>query len=750
MRRILLLTTLLIGAASLARAAEDRPMLGFTPERAASERALEARFDGELRRENLRSWMERLTARPHHLGSPADHENAEWLAAQLRSWGYDTSIEEFQVLFPTPKTRLLQMTAPTRYTARLEEPEVKGDRTSGRVKGGLPVFNAYSRDGDVTAGVVYVNYGVPEDYEELAARGIDVRGKIVLARYGGSWRGIKPKVAAEHGAVGCLIYSDPKDDGYWEGDVYPKGAYRNDHGAQRGSVADIPLYPGDPLTPGVGATRDARRLPLPEVATLTKIPVLPLSYSDALPLLRALEGPVAPREWRGALPLTYHLGPGATTVHLKVTFDWKQVPCYDVIARLRGAERPEEWVIRGNHHDAWVFGADDPISGTVAELEEARCVAALAKQGWRPRRTVIYAFWDGEEPGLLGSTEWVETHAEELRRHAAVYVNSDNSGRGFLRAGGSHTLEQMVGEVAAEVRDPEKGLSVRERLRAAEWISGSAEAKQAARAGEFRLGALGSGSDYTPFLQHLGIASLDLRYGGENGGGSYHSNYDSFDHYLRFGDPDFSYGIVLAQTAGRVMLRCAEADILPLEFSHLSETAARYAGEVERLADAMRSATAERNQLLRDGIFAAASDPRELRVEPRPADPVPALDFGPLQRSVERLRAAATAYGAATREHPAALLPPDTRRRLDEALVRSERILSRDAGLPRRPWYRHQLYAPGFYTGYGVKTLPGVREAIEQRRWSEATAQIGVAAEVLAELAAEIDRAAAIVTGSAA
>ena len=749
MRPSALLIPLFLSATVLAHAAEERPLQGFTPEHAARQRALEARFDGQLRRENLREWMERLTLRPHHVGSPGSKENAEWIAAQLRSWGYETGIEEFQVLFPTPKTRLLQMTAPTHFTARLAEPVVKGDRSSTRVKEGLPVFNAYSCDGDVTAPVVYVNYGIPKDYEVLAERGIEVKGKIVLARYGGSWRGIKPKVAAEHGAVGCLIYSDPKDDGYFAGDVYPRGAFRNEHGAQRGSVADLPLYSGDPLTPGIGATKDAKRLSLKEAPTLTKIPVLPISYADALPFLKAMDGPVAPEEWRGALPLTYHLGPGKTTAHLKVAFDWKLVPCYDVIARLRGAERPDEWVIRGNHHDAWVFGADDPTSGTVAELEEARAVAQLAKSGWRPKRTMIYAFWDGEEPGLLGSTEWVETHAEELNHHAAVYVNSDNSGRGFLRAGGSHTLEAMVGEVAAEVTDPQKGMPVGERLRAMQLLRGTAEEKKAAREHRFQIGALGSGSDYTPFLQHLGVASLDLRYGGENAGGSYHSNYDSFEHYLRFGDPDFSYGVALAQTAGRVMLRCAEADVLPFELSHLSETVSRYATEVEKLADTMRTETTERNQLIRDGILAAAADPKQPFVQPQPLSPVPNLDFGPLKEVVARLQASVKAYEAAQKEHPGPTLSPEAQRRLDEALIRTERDLVRDAGLPRRPWYRHQLYAPGFYTGYGVKTLPGVREAIEERRWDEAQVQIGVAAETLRALAGEVDHAARLLTGDA-
>ena len=746
MRRFFVSTVLLLSLSLVlvGQAAPAPALLGFPGERTAQQRALEKRFDALLRRENLRDWMQRMTARPHHVGSPFGKENAEFMAGQLRSWGYQTEIEEFQVLFPTPRTRLLEMTRPTRFKARLAEPKLAQDTTSGIRKDLLPNYNAYSVDGDVTGEVVYVNYGIPKDYETLAERGVSVKGKIVLARYGGSWRGIKPKVAAEQGAIGCLIYSDPKEDGYYQGDVYPKGSYRGEHGAQRGSVADMPLFPGDPLTPGVGSTKDARRLSLKEAPTLTRIPVMPISYADALPLLRSLAGPVAPEEWRGALPVTYHLGPGPTAVHLKLAFDWKQVPCYDVIARLPGAERPDEWVIRGNHHDAWVFGADDPISGTVAVLEEARAVSELVKTGWRPKRTIVFALWDGEEPGLLGSTEWVETHAELLTKHAALYINSDNSGRGFLRAGGSHTLERMVDEVARDVTDPEKGISVQERQRALRLTRGAAEERKEARESEhLRLNALGSGSDYTPFLQHLGIASLDLRYSGENGGGSYHSIYDSFDHYTRFGDPNFDYGIALVQTAGRVVLRSANADVLPLEFTRLATTLDKYVKEVVKLAGDMRTETEERNRLIETGAFEVASDPKETYVAPARHAPVPPLDFTPLQSALARLDKSARAYDAALSVAPIGGSLLD-RKSLDEILIRTERAMTRSEGLPRRPWFRHQIYAPGFYTGYGVKTLPGVREAIEQRRWAEAAEQIGLAARTLEGVAAEIDRGTAL------
>lgn len=722
-------------------------LLGFAPESAAAQRDLEARFDAALRREDLGEWMKQLAARPHPVGSPHGKANAEMLAGLFRSWGFETEIERFDVLFPTPKVRRLEMTAPTRATARLAEPPLPGDATSGQTDEQLPSYNAYSPDGDVEGEVVYVNYGVPADYEELARRGVDVKGKVVLARYGGSWRGIKPKVAAEHGAVGCLIYSDPRDDGYFQGDVYPKGSWRNEHGVQRGSVADMPLFPGDPLTPGVGATAGAKRLPLAEAPTLARIPVLPISYGDALPLLAALGGPVAPEGWRGGLPVTYHLGPGPTRVHLELAFDWRQVPAYDVIARLPGAERPDLWIVRGNHHDAWVNGADDPVSGLVALLAEARAVGELARAGFRPKRTIVYAAWDAEEPGLLGSTEWAEAHAAMLSERAVAYVNSDSNGRGFLYAGGSHTLERFVNEVARDVRDPQKGVSVAQRLRAQRLLDDDEKTRREARErGDLRISALGSGSDYTPFLQHLGIASLNLVFGGEDGGGSYHSVYDSFDHYTRFGDPGFAYGVALAQTAGRAVLRLAQADVLPFEFGNFAETVALYAREIEELPGTLRGETEEVNRRLDERVYELAADPTRASAPPPRREPVPHLNLAPLHNAVARLTVAARAHAAAAEALAAAgrTLPRESQQALDAVLLRTERALLDAGGLPRRPWFRHRVYAPGFYTGYGVKTLPGVREAIEQRDWREAEEQAVATARALEAFAAEVDRATAL------
>jgi N-acetylated-alpha-linked acidic dipeptidase len=500
----------------------------------------------------------------------------------------------------------------------------------------------------------------------------------------------------------------------------------------------MPVYAGDPLTPGVGATKGAKRLAVSEAPTLTKIPVLPISYADARPLLEALDGHVAPDAWRGALPITYHLGPGPARVRLKVEFDWNMATARNVVAKLAGAERPDAWVIRGNHSDAWANGADDPVSGLVALMEEARGVGELAKSGWRPKRTIVYCAWDGEEQGLLGSTEWAETHADLLRRNAVAYVNSDSNGRGFLFAAGSHTLEKFVNEAAKDVTDPQTKLSVLERAVARALVDGDGRARRAARErGEIPLAAMGSGSDYTPFLQHLGIASLNLAFGGEDAGGSYHSVYDSFDHYTRFGDPTFEYGVTLAKVAGRVVLRLANAEVLPFEFGAFADTVDGYAREVARLADDMREQTAERNRLIAGGYFQAAADPRLPFVAPKALPPVPDLDFSPLQGAVAAVGRSARRFARVS----GAPLDADARRAVDEILMGLERALTRPNGLPRRPWYVHHVYAPGAYTGYGVKTLPGVREAIEARDWAEAGDQIRVVARALADFAAAVDRA---------
>ena len=744
-----ILALILLAAPPVSPAPPAAPLLGFSEERAARQRDLEASFDSHLEAENLRDWMKRLSARPHHLGSAYGKQNAELMAGLFRSWGYDTKLEEFHVLFPTPTERVLEMVAPTRFTASLTETPLPEDATSGQTDEQLPTYNAYSIDGDVTGELVYVNFGVPADYEELERRGVEVKGKIVIARYYGSWRGIKPKVAAERGAIGCIIYSDPREDGYSQGDPYPKGGWRPEQGVQRGSVVDMPTYPGDPLTPFVGATRDARRLEREEATTLTKIPVLPISYADALPLLRALGGPVAPPHWQGALPIPYHLGPGPAKVHLKLKFNWQIVPAYDVIARMEGSEHPDQWIVRGNHHDAWANGATDPVSGMVHLMEEARAVGELAKTGWRPKRTIVYAGWDGEEQGLLGSVEWAETHAAELREHAVAYINTDSNSRGFLGIGGSHTLEVLANQVARDVTDPQKGVSVAERMRAARIFFGDPEDRKAAIAGQpFHLEPLGSGSDYSPFLQHLNIASINFGFGGEDEYGQYHSVYDSFDHYVRFMDPDFSYGVAAAKVGGRLVLRLSEAEVLPMEFTRLADAVGTYADQVVKLADEMRTQTEERSRLLDENLYQIFDDPTKTWAAPKRHEPVPHLNFAPLLNAVGTLRRSAQAYDRAWSTGAGPALPPATRAKLDAILMKTERALGTSEGLPGRPWYRHQIYAPGFYTGYGVKTLPTVREAIEERQWQQVAGNIEVLARTIEGAAKEIDRAAALLDGN--
>jgi N-acetylated-alpha-linked acidic dipeptidase len=657
----------------------------------------------------LKEYVKRLSAEPHHVGSPAGREYAEWMRDQFRAWGLESTIEEYDILFPTPRERIVELVSPTRFTASLKEPAI-GEDPDSNDSNQLPTYHAFSGDGDVTAPLVYVNYGVPADYEQLTRAGIDVRGKIVIARYGGSWRGIKPKVAAEHGAVGCLIYSDPKEDGYYQGDVYPTGPYRNETGVQRGSVMDMPVQPGDPLTPGWASTRGARRIPREEAATLMKIPVLPISYGDALPLLKALGGPLAPEGWRGALPITYHLGPGTATVRLKVVSDWNTRTARNVIARIPGSLYPDEWIIRGNHHDAWVNGADDPVSGLATVLEEARAFGELLRQGWRPKRTLVFCAWDAEEPGLIGSTEWVEHYSAELREKAVAYINTDSTGKGWFGAGGSHSLEKLVNDVARTVRMPKSDQSLWEALQQRRLQTARSEDERRAlrRRADLPISALGSGSDYTAFLDHLGIASLNIGMGGESGGGIYHSIYDTYTWYTRFSDSDFEYGRTLTQAAGTLTLRLADAQILPFDFTNLAETIGGYLDELSGLP--------------RDGV-----------------------DLQPLREAIDRFRLAADGYDRARRmATTSGQLPAESSRELRELnrlLFQSERRLLAEAGLPRRPWFKHQIYAPGFYTGYGVKTLPGVREALEQRSWTEAGSQARVVAGTIDALTTQINQA---------
>jgi N-acetylated-alpha-linked acidic dipeptidase len=704
-------------------------LLGFTPASSRVEQTWESKFRALPDPARLRSDMKLLSARPHHVGSPYDKQNAEWILQQFKEAGWDAHIENFYVLFPTPKERKVELVAPTRYVAKLKEPRVPGDSTSGQTAEQLPTYNAYSIDGDVTGPLVYVNYGIPSDYDELARRGISVKGAIVIARYGQSWRGIKPKVAAEHGAVGCLIYSDPKDDGYAQGDTFPVGPDRPPQGVQRGSVMDLPQHTGDPLTPGIGATKDAKRLALKDVTVFTKIPVLPLSYGDAEPLLAAIAGNLAPADWRGGLPITYKIGgnaeAGAARVHIIVRSNWDIKPLYDVVGTLRGSTNPDQWVVRGNHHDAWVNGAYDPIAGQVAMIAEMRALGALEKQGWHPKRTIIYAAWDGEEPGMLGSTEWAEAHAEELTKHAVAYLNSDGNGRGYLTTQGSHVLEKFINGVARDITDPETGASVQQRMRARAIRAASQGVRNEIRKrADLHIGAMGSGSDYTVFLQHLGVPSVNFAFGGEGtSGGVYHSVYDDFYWYTHFGDTSFVYGRALAQTAGTAVMRLADADVIPYDFTDLAETVAGYVRDLKSLASNTAADATEHNKEVEDSTFVLTNDPRNPFAAASLEQIGPKLDFAPLDTASASLtRAAATYDTALTRALDSQSLASFSA--VNSLLVGSEHTLTSDAGLPNRPWFKHLLYAPGFYTGYDVKTVPGVREAIEQKEWELAGREI--------------------------
>jgi N-acetylated-alpha-linked acidic dipeptidase len=726
---------------------EVAPLAGYSADSSRVERDWETKFRAIPTQANLRDYMQRLSARPHHVGSAYDKDNAEWMLSKFKEWGLDAHIETFDVLFPTPKERIVELVEPVRFQAKLQEPALSVDPTSNQQSEQLPTYNAYSIDGDVTAPLVYVNYGIPADYEKLEQMGVSVRGAIVIARYGNSWRGIKPKVAAEHGAVGCLIYSDPRDDGYFEGDVFPQGAWRPPDGVQRGSVMDMAIHPGDPLTPEVGATKDAKRLALKDVKNFTRIPVLPISYGDAQNLLKALQGPIPPENWRGSLPFTYHVGPGPAKVHLKVQSNWDIKTLYDVVVKIPGSKYPDEWIVRGNHHDAWVNGAEDPVSGTVALMEEARALGTLLKQGWKPSRTIIYCVWDGEEPGLLGSTEWAETHADELRQHAAVYVNTDANGRGYLFAGGSHTLEKFMNGVARDVEDPEKKISIwkRSQLKQIADATSTEERQEARQRTDLRIGALGSGSDYTVFLDHLGIASLNLGFGDEDGGGIYHSIYDDFYWYTHFSDTDFSYGRALAQTVGTAVMRMADADLLPHEFTDLADTVHRYSNELQKLLKDKQDEISERNKELDEGVFAATADPKKTFVPPQREEVPPHLNFAPLENASEALTRSADRYQKAyekVAKNGNLRVSSASLQAVNAKLLQSERKLANQEGLPGRPWFKHMIYAPGQYTGYGVKTIPGVREAIEQKKWKEADEQMQRVGAVLQDEARLIDSAA--------
>jgi len=699
-------------AGSLALAQRANPPRGFPFIEAADELRLEQQAQSIPDGAHLRRYMDFIAAEPHNAGSPRTKVVADYLLGSLKEWGLNADIEEFEALMPYPTVRQLEVLSPRHYTAALKEPVVPQDPAS-RDAHQLPTYNAYSASGDVTGDVIYANYGLPDDYDWLAKQGIDVRGKIVITRYGKSWRGVKPKVAAEHGAIACIIYSDPQQDGYFEGDVFPSGPMRPPGGVQRGSVLDMPLYPGDPLSPGFASEKGVHRLSIAEAKTIMKIPVMPISYGDAQQILEPLKGPLVPRDWRGSLPFTYHAGPGAR-VHLKLEFDWSTRPLFDVIATIPGSDFPDEWIICGNHHDAWVNGADDPVSGAISLMETARTLATLQKQGWKPKRTIKIALWDGEEFGLLGSTEWVEKHQDELRQKGVAYLNSDSTSRGWLFVSGSHTLEQFAQELAESLPQPNSSTNMADAFLHHPQSEDDDDQPQPKGRRTYAIGALGAGSDYVAFLDYLGIASMNEGFAGITKSGIYHSIYDSVYWFNHFSDSNFTDTRALSQYTSTALLRLSGASVLPFEFGRFGATVSGYLDDIDR-------------QALRNGQRLDLSGPR---------------------RQLEILRVSSDKYealldAAMSKGNLDAARAQDVNR----DLIKTERTLTDPDGLPNRPWYKNEIYAPGYYTGYAVKTLPGVREAVDSKDWPLAQKQSAVLEQCLSHLNDVVDAAITAIAG---
>lgn len=702
----------------LAQNNHSASITGFPDDRAKCQFALEQEFASNLDPVNLRHMLKLYSAKPHHTGSAGGLEVAEDIAAKFRSWGFETDVEVFYALMSEPKTQVVEMIQPSAYRAALQSPLIPG-YTAEQNANSLPPYNVYSSDGEVTAQAVYVNYGMVEDYQELAHRGIDVRGKIVIARYGKAFRGIKPRLAGERGAVGVILYSDPMEYGSARGAVYPAGPFLPEDGYQRGSVMNLSKIAGDPLTPGTGALQPPTKITPDQVAlAATSIPVVPLSAHDIRPILQAMVGPAAPEQWQGALPLTYRFG-GSVVLRLKVHHEWGVVPLHNVVAKLEGSRWPDQWVLRGNNHDAWNYGAQVALSGLIAMMEEARAISLLTKKGWRPKRTLVYLAWDGEEQGLLGSTEWTEAHAGELAEKAVIYINSGVTTQGILAAGGSHSLETMVNEVAKAVTDPIQTTTVYDRIAANILDNGSdLESKDIRESGRFRLTPLGLGSDFTPFLQHIGIPSLDIGFDGDAPNGVYHSVYDNFDFYDRFGDPGYRYGLKLAELGGRIMLRCADADILPFDFLGMSHAISQYVSEIKALV-------------------------KDTSMDTVAKQPAQNLDFKSLEDAIEAMESSAHRFLASRSAYESleAVMESKALSALNAGLARAEQVFAPKHGLPSRPWYRHHIYAPDYDTGYAVATLPSIREAVQKQEWGEAQDQIVVVAQLVEAYAGAINQA---------
>jgi N-acetylated-alpha-linked acidic dipeptidase len=668
--------TTLTFTAAFAQTAID----GFSAERAPLERRWEEQFLAVPDPQSAREHLRRLTLVPHIAGTKEDYDTAIYVRDQLRSYGLNAELKEYEVWLNYPNTpTVLELITTRRQKLNVEEAVVKNDPTSSNPKI-TPLFNGFSPSGDVTGPVVYANYGLPDDYEDLKKAGVDVKGKIVIVRYGNSFRGVKAKVAEDHGAIGCIIYSDPADDGYMQGDVYPKGPWRPVASGQRGSVQYLFDYPGDPLTPGRPAIQGVPRLKPEEATDLTRIPVQPVAYDVARTILEPLKGPVRPRGFQGGLPFPYHLG-GTNDVklRLKTDMDYKQRTIWDVVATIDGNEEKDRWVILGNHRDAWVFGAVDPNSGSSAMLEVGRGFGQLLKAGWKPRRTIILCSWDAEEYGLIGSTEWAEELAPELKEKAVAYLNLDAAVSGaHFGASSVPSLWKLMRAVTRDVRDPKTGKTVYQQWQDRAREDRSEEEK--ITGGEARIGPLGSGSDYTPFLQHLGIASTDMGFGGDYG--VYHSAYDSFYWMDHFGDPGFRYHVAAAQVWGTLAMRLADADGLSFDYTDYASEIREFFKQALKLARLRNLAGPLDDKAMTEAIDDFAKEAE--RVEKSRQDAI---------RSSDRAKLA----------------------KINDALVQAERQFIDARGLRGRAWYKHQIYAPGFYTGYAAQPLTDFRQALDER-----------------------------------
>jgi N-acetylated-alpha-linked acidic dipeptidase len=684
---------------------------GFALARVEGERALEQKFRDLPDAAHAEANLRHLTSEPHLAGTEASHRVASWLQEQYRSFGFDAEIVSYSVWLPQPREVKLELTAPESKALATPEQhyEVDKDTFDARAVVG---FNAFSPSADVAAAVVYVNYGLLEDYRELESRGVSVEGKIAIARYGHSYRGIKTKLAEEHKAVGLIIFSDPQDDGYVAGDPFPRGPWRPMSGIQRGSVLYTQLYPGDPLTPGVAATPDAKRLAPAEAVNVSHIPTLPINAQDAAVILQNLGGPPVPKGWQGGLPFTYHLGPGDAVAHIQLVMDYQQRPIYDVIAKLRGTDA-SQWVVMGNHHDAWVFGAADPSSGTAVMLETARALGELAREGWKPRRTIVMCEWDGEEPGLIGSTEWVEGNLAELQAKAVAYLNTDVGVIGpKFSASATPSLKELVRDATHDVQDPGSSThrSVyddwRDRAsRAKDETSGTARPEPKSETpGEVPLSALGAGSDFCPFLDHAGIPSMDIGFGGDYG--VYHALYDDFYWMKHFGDPTFAYHAALARVIGTIALRLDEADVLPYDFT-------AYASEIARSATELVTRAAQ-----------PGGDPAAANA---------------VSDAAAQFSAAAKRATQALQVLAAAPLPSAKEAELNRLLASVEQSLLSPAGLSGRPWYKHTIYAPGIHAGYAAEFLPGPSEALERKDPAAFREEAGSLASALRRAATRLD-----------